>query len=92
MWADLVGQEAISIASACFKPISSADSCSAANSPLFDRLTACASGPPPCALSLLLGAFDPERAEAGVFIADVGLKSSLFFVEDLDRVHIGELQ
>jgi hypothetical protein len=43
-------------------------------------------------LSLLLDALDPDRAEAGVFIANVGLKPPLFVIEGLDRVHIGELQ
>jgi hypothetical protein len=47
--------------------------------------------PPPSALLLLLGALDPHRAEAGVFVTNVCLKLLLFVFERLDCIHIGKL-
>jgi hypothetical protein len=43
-------------------------------------------------LSLLLDTLDPDRAEAGVFIANVCLKLLLFDIECPERVHVGKLQ
>jgi len=47
--------------------------------------------PPPSASLLLLGALDPHRAEAGVFVTNVRLKLLLFVFERLDCIHIGKL-
>ena len=46
---------------------------------------------PPPSLSLLLDAFDPDCAEASVFVANVCLKLLLFDSECFEGVHIGKL-
>jgi hypothetical protein len=56
------------------------------------RLAAgCWRRPQPFASLLLLDAFDPNRAEAGVFGTDVCFNLLLFVFECLEKVDIGKL-